>query len=198
MNSCHIGCLKSTDANTLLDIARIFAVLVQERLCDKSLQDQAYHKALKSSRMVGLLSLDVEEEVKQVCGPYFINESNIILPTETYNLTSLGRNNGPPSSQQLSLHYSIKINLPAATESNMEESKSMNLRTPTDGENTTNQDQLRHICTKNQLLTKEVNGATVEAVSRPQWKLSTCDIQKHESQFFRPPRVNATNFELNH
>uniref|UniRef100_A0A672PEC0 TIR domain-containing protein n=1 Tax=Sinocyclocheilus grahami TaxID=75366 RepID=A0A672PEC0_SINGR len=50
VNSSHIGGFKSTDANIggfksthanmLLDIARIFYVLVQERLCDKSLRDQ--------------------------------------------------------------------------------------------------------------------------------------------------------------
>uniref|UniRef100_A0A673J9V6 Toll-like receptor adaptor molecule 1 n=1 Tax=Sinocyclocheilus rhinocerous TaxID=307959 RepID=A0A673J9V6_9TELE len=117
----NIGGFKSTHANMLLDIARIFAVLVQERLCDKS-------------SMAGLLSLDVEEEVKQVCGPDVINKSSTELPTETYNLTSLGRNNGPPSSQQSSSHYSIEISLPTATESNMEESKPMSLRTPTDAE----------------------------------------------------------------
>lgn len=160
VNSSHIGGFKSTDANALLDIARIFAVLVQERLCDKSLRDQAYREALLSSRMAGLLSLDVEEEVKQVCGPDVINESNTELPNETCNLTSLGRNNGPPSSQQSNLDYSIQISSPTATEFNMEESKPMSLRTPTDGETTTNQDQLRHIYAKNQLPTAEVNDAT--------------------------------------
>uniref|UniRef100_A0A8C2IY61 Toll-like receptor adaptor molecule 1 n=1 Tax=Cyprinus carpio TaxID=7962 RepID=A0A8C2IY61_CYPCA len=157
VNSSHIGGFKSTDANTLLDIARIFAILVQERLCDKSLRDQAYREALASSRMAGL---DVEAEVKQVCGPDVINESNTELHTETYNLTSLGQNNSPPSSQRSSSHYSIEISSPTATESNMEESKPKSLRTPTDGETTTNLDQLRHICAKNQLPTAEVNEAT--------------------------------------
>lgn len=160
VNSSHFGGFNSTDANGLLDIARIFAVLVQERLCDKSLRDQAYRKALASSRMAGLLSLDVEEEVKQVCGPDVIDESNTELPIKTYNLTSLCRSNGPPSSQQSNLDYSIQISSPTATESNMEESKPMSLRTPTDGEATINQDQLRHICAKNQLPTVEVNDAT--------------------------------------
>ncbi len=159
VNSSHVGGFKSTDANTLLDIARIFAVLVQERLCDKSLRDQAYREALVSSRMAGLLSLEVEEEVKQVCGPDIINKSNAELPTETYNLMSLCRSNGPPS-QQSNLDYSIQISSPTATESNMEESKPMSLRTPTDGEPTTNQDQLLHICAKKPLPTAEVNDAT--------------------------------------
>ncbi len=159
VNSSHVGGFKSTDANTLLDIARIFAVLVQERLCDKSLRDQAYREALVSSRMTGLLSLEVEEEVKQVCGPDIINKSNAELPTETYNLTSLCQSNGPPS-QQSNLDYSIQISSPTTTESNMEESKPMSLRTPTDGEPTTNQDQLRHICAKKPLPTAEVNDAT--------------------------------------
>ncbi|KAL1252042.1 hypothetical protein QQF64_019838 [Cirrhinus molitorella] len=156
VNGSHIGGFKSTDANTLLDIARIFAVLVQERLCDKSLRDQAYRKALASSRTAGLLSLDVEEEVKQVCGPDFINATNTELPTETYNLTSLERNNSS-SSQQLSSHYSLEISLPTAGES-----KPMSLRTPTDSKTTTGQDQLRqstNVCTKNQLPTPEVNDA---------------------------------------
>ncbi|XP_016362910.1 TIR domain-containing adapter molecule 1-like [Sinocyclocheilus anshuiensis] len=167
VNSSHIGGFKSTDINTLLDIARVFAVLVQERLCDKSLRDQAYREALASSRMAGLLSLDVEEEVKQVCGPDIINESNTERPTETYNLTSLERNESPPSSQQSSSRYSLEISLATATESNMEQSKPMSLRTPTDSETTTSQDQLRHrlnksanICAKNQLPTADVNGST--------------------------------------
>uniref|UniRef100_A0A8C1SML7 Toll-like receptor adaptor molecule 1 n=1 Tax=Cyprinus carpio TaxID=7962 RepID=A0A8C1SML7_CYPCA len=167
VNSSHIGGFKSTDANTLLDIARIFAVLVQERLCDKSLRDQAYREALASSRTAGLLSSDVEEEVKQVCGPDIINESNSELPTEAYNLTSLEQNESPPSSQQSSSLYSLEISLPAAKESSMEQSKPMSLRTPTDSETATSQDQLRHhlnkptyICAKNQLPTAEVNSGT--------------------------------------
>ncbi|XP_073689038.1 TIR domain-containing adapter molecule 1 [Garra rufa] len=164
--SSHIGGFNPTDANTLLDIARIFAVLVQERLCDKSLRDQAYRKALASSRTAGLLSLDVEEEVKQVCGPDVINESNTELPTETYNLTSQERNDSSPSSQQSSSRYSLEISLPSATESNMKESKPLSLRTPTDSETTTNRDQLRqchnkstNVCAKNQLPTTDVSDA---------------------------------------
>lgn len=167
VNSSHIGGFKSTDANTLLDIARIFAILVQERLCDKLLRDQAYCEALASSRAAGLPSLYLEEEVKQVCGPDIINESNTELPTETYNLTSLERHESHPSSQQLSSCYSLEISLPGAKESSMDQSKPMSLRTPTDSETTASQDQLRHhdnrstnICTKDQLPTEEVNCTT--------------------------------------
>ncbi|KAL0161594.1 hypothetical protein M9458_045319 [Cirrhinus mrigala] len=163
VNGSHIGGFKSTDTNTLVDIARIFAVLVQERLCDKSLRDQAYCEALASSRMAGLLSLDLEEEVKRVCGPDVINGTNTELTTETYNLTSLERNDTSPSS---SLGYSLEISLPTAAESNMEESKPMSLQTPTDSEATNRQDQLRHclnklsnICTTKQLPTAKVNDA---------------------------------------
>ncbi|RXN20798.1 TIR domain-containing adapter molecule 1-like protein [Labeo rohita] len=163
VNGSHIGGFKSTDANTLLDIARIFAVLVQERLCDKSLRDQAYREALASSKMAGLLSLDVEEEVKRVCGPDVINKTNTELPTETYNLTSLEHNDTLPSS---SSRYSLEISLPNAAESKMEESKPMSLRTPTDSEATAHQDQVRHclnkstnICTTKQLPTAEANDA---------------------------------------
>ncbi|XP_043079841.1 TIR domain-containing adapter molecule 1 [Puntigrus tetrazona] len=156
VSSSHIGAFKSTDADTLLDIARIFAVLVQERLCDKLLRDRAYREALASSRKAGLLSLDVEEEVKQVCGPDVIDESNTELPTETLNLSSLRQNSGPAPSS----HYSIEISLPTAPESSMEESKPTSLRTPTDGEATNDQVQLRHICAKDRRPTAEANDAT--------------------------------------
>ncbi|XP_059399515.1 TIR domain-containing adapter molecule 1-like [Carassius carassius] len=189
VNSSHIGGFKSTDTNTLLDIARIFAILVQERLCDKSLRDQAYCKALASSRAAGLLSLHLEEEVKQVCGPDIINESNTELSTETYNLTSLERHESPPSSQQLSSHYSLEISLPVAKESSMDQSKPMSLRTPTDSETTASQDQLRHhvnrstnICAKDQLPTEEVNCAT---------KLKQCLDDKSSSQLVTSKNTNV-------
>ncbi|KAK9967143.1 hypothetical protein ABG768_001555 [Culter alburnus] len=147
LNGGHIGGFKATDAKTLLDIARIFAILVQERLCDKSLRDQAYLTALAASRTCGLRSLDVEEEVKQVCGPDAIDKSNTELAT--YNLTSPDvseQNDTRLLSQQSSSvcsSYSLEISSPTATESSTKESKPLSLRTPTNSESTTSQDQLR-------------------------------------------------------
>ncbi|XP_051766703.1 TIR domain-containing adapter molecule 1 [Ctenopharyngodon idella] len=168
LNGGHIGGFKATDAKTLLDIARIFAILVQERLCDKSLRDQAYLAALAASRTCGLRSLDVEEEVKQVCGPDAIDKSNSELAT--YNLTSPDvseHNDTRLLSQQSSSDcssYSLEISSPTATESNTEESKPLSLRTATSSESTTSQDQLRRPTTNirgnNQLQTAEVNNAT--------------------------------------
>lgn len=162
----HIGSFKATDAKTLLDIARIFAILVQERLCDKSLRDQAYLVALAASRMCGLRSLDVEEEVKQVCGPDAIDKSERV----SYNLTSPDvseRNDTRLLSQQSSSvrsSYTLEISSPTATESNPTESKPLSLRTATNSESTTSQDQLRrpttNICGNNQLQTAEVNHTT--------------------------------------
>lgn len=167
LNGGHIAGFEATDAKTLLDIARIFAILVQERLCDESLRDQAYRAALASSRTAGLSSLDIEEEVKQVCGPDAIDQSATELTT--YQLTS------PDASKQNSSHlvtqqlssgrssYSLEISSPTASESNMA-NKPLSLRTPTNSESRTNQDQLRrpttNIHTNNQLQTAEVNRAT--------------------------------------
>lgn len=166
LNGGHIGGFKATDTKTLLDIARIFAILVKERLCDKSLRDQAYLTALAASRTCGLRSLDVEEEVKQVCGPDAIDKSELA----TYNLTYPDlseRNDTRLLSQQSSSDcssYSLEISSPTATESNTKESKPLSLRTATNSESTTSQDQLRrptmNILGNNQLQTAEVNHVT--------------------------------------
>ncbi|KAK7136585.1 hypothetical protein R3I93_016808 [Phoxinus phoxinus] len=167
LNGGHIAGFKATDAQTLLDIARIFAILVQERLCDKSLRDQAYRAALVSSRTAGLSSLYIEEEVKQVCGPDAIDKSDTELTT--YQLTSpeVSKRNGShlltPQLSSGCSSYSLEISSPTASESNMAD-KPLSLRTPTKSESTTNQDQLRqpttNIHTNNQLQTPEVNLAT--------------------------------------
>lgn len=163
LNAGHIGGFKATDYKALLDIARIFAILVQESLCDKSLRDQAYRVALASSRTAGLSSLDVEEEVKQVCGPDAIDKSDTELATNTYELTSpdvSGRNGNHSLFRQSSSccsSYVLEISSPTATETSMEESKPLCLRTPTNSESTTSQDQLQrpttNICANNQLPT---------------------------------------------
>ncbi|XP_067270805.1 TIR domain-containing adapter molecule 1 [Pseudorasbora parva] len=162
LNARHIEGFKATDTKTLLDIARIFAILVQERLCDESLRDQAYCAALASSRTAGLSSLDVEEEVKQVCGPDAIDKSDTEL--STYKLTSpdvSDRNSSPLLSQQSSSgcsSYSLEISSPTATETSMEQSKPLSLRTPTNSESMTSQNRLRQ--TNNQLPTADVKHAS--------------------------------------
>ncbi|XP_077082085.1 TIR domain-containing adapter molecule 1 [Siphateles boraxobius] len=167
LNSGHIAGFKATDAKTLLDIARIFAILVKERLCNETLRDQAYRAALVSNRTAGLSSLDIEEEVKQVCGPDAIDKSDTELTT--YQLMSpevSKRNGGHLLTPQLSSgcsSYTLEISSPTASESNMA-NKPLSLRTPTNSESTTNQDQLRRPTTNihmnNQLQTAEVNHAT--------------------------------------
>nr|AYN78122.1 TIR domain-containing adapter molecule 1 [Pimephales promelas] len=168
LNGGHVAGFKATDAKTLLDIARIFAILVQERLCDESLRDQAYRAALVSSRTAGLSSLDIEEEVKQVCGPDAIDKSDTELTTSQLTSTEVSNRNGSHLlTQQLSSgcssSYSLEISSPTASESNMS-NKPSSLRTPTNSESTTNQDQLRqpttNIHTNNQLQTAEANHAT--------------------------------------
>lgn len=167
LNCGHIAGFKATDAKTLLDIARIFAILVQERLCDESLRDQAYRTALVSSRTAGLGSLDIEEEVKQVCGPDAIDKSDTELTT--YQLTSpeVSKGNGShlltPQLSSVCSSYSLEISSPTASESNMA-NKPLSLHTPTNSGSTTNQDQLwrptTNIHTNNQLQTAEFNHAT--------------------------------------
>lgn len=168
LNGGHVGGFKATDAETLLDIARIFALLVQERLCDKSLRDQAYIAALTSSRTCGSRSLDVEEELKKVCGPDVIDQSDTQLTT--CNLVSLDvseRNDSHLLSRQSSSgcsSYIIEISSPTVTESDVKESKPLSLRTATNSESTTSQDQLRRPATNidgnEHLHALEVNRAT--------------------------------------
>lgn len=137
LNCSHIGGFMQTDVNSLLDIARIFAILVQESLCDKSHRDKAYCKAVESCKTAGLLSLDIEEEVKQVCGPDVISTSNSELPTEMCNPNSLKVSDInpdplPPNSNLDVSSYYLEISSPTASEGNIEESKPMSLHTPTE------------------------------------------------------------------
>lgn len=169
LNCSHIGGFMPTDANSLLDIARIFAILVQERLCDESPRDQAYCTALESCRTAGLLSLDVEEEVKQVCGPDVISKSNSELSTETCNLNSLKVSDIktyplPPKPESGVSSYYLEISSPTASEGNIEESKPMSLHTPTEFKCQDNlkscHDKSTNIYTNSQPQTAEVNDAT--------------------------------------
>ncbi|XP_051977742.1 TIR domain-containing adapter molecule 1-like [Xyrauchen texanus] len=159
LNSSHFGgfTISRSDTETLLDIARIFAVLVQERLCDKSLRDQAYRTILAKSKNAGSQSTDVDifEEVRQVCGAEVIDEFprfTTEMASITDCLTSLdisGTNISCPSplrTSSICISHSLEISSPTilGPESNTEESKPMTLHIPQESETTTNQDQTPH------------------------------------------------------
>lgn len=172
LNSSHIGSfnVSGPDIETLLDIARVFAVLVQERLCDKSLRDQAYHKAYA----IGLGSIYAEnifDEMRKVCGLQAVDE----FPrpaSQTGGLTSLdmsGRNVSHPSSLRSSSNCSsrtLEISSPTITDASMEEPKPMTLRTTQNSETTSSQSQAlqcpTNISPPNAPQTAEViNGSTL-------------------------------------
>ncbi|XP_051979734.1 TIR domain-containing adapter molecule 1-like [Xyrauchen texanus] len=160
LKSSHFGgfTISGTDTETLLDIARMFAVLVREQLCDKSLRDRAYCTAYVMSKKATLRSVDVDnifEEVRQVCGPEVIDEfqrSNTERTSKTDCLTSIHiseRNvSGPLSLRSSSIcsSHSLEISSPTIVgpECNTEESKPMALHMPQRSETTTNQGQTLH------------------------------------------------------
>lgn len=140
LNSSHIGGFKISwpDFGTHLDIARVFAVLVRERLCDSSLRDQAYRAVLATSKGAGLPSLDVEkimEEIKNVCG---FEASDECPSCENGTLRSISHPSSLRSSSICSSH-SLEISSPTITESNMERKKLTSAR-----ETTTCPDQALH------------------------------------------------------
>ncbi|XP_051550093.1 TIR domain-containing adapter molecule 1-like [Myxocyprinus asiaticus] len=185
LNSSHFGgfSISGSDTETLLDIARMFAVLVQERLCDKSLRDRAYCTAYVMSKNASLRSVDVDnvfEEVRQVCGPEVIDEfqrSNTERTSKMDCLTSIDISEGnisdPSSLRSSSIcsSHSLEISSPTIVgpECNTEESKPMALHTPQESETTNNRGQTLHCpnrssnsCAINPpqtLETQDINGA---------------------------------------
>ncbi|KAA0711931.1 TIR domain-containing adapter molecule 1 [Triplophysa tibetana] len=133
LNESHIGSFKISgpDVETLLDIARVFDVLVRERLCDATLRDQAYSAALATSKRANLRSFDVEnilEEIKNVCGFQTADE---FLNCEDGGLKSLyvSHPSSLRSSSACSSH-TLEISSPTIMESRMEELKPLSPQTP--------------------------------------------------------------------
>ncbi|KAI7791104.1 TIR domain-containing adapter molecule 1 [Triplophysa rosa] len=137
LNGSHVGGFKISgpDVEALLDIARVFAVLVRERLCEAKLRDQAYSVALATSKRANLRSLDVEnisEEIKNACG---FQTSDEFSSCENGGLKSLdvsvGNVSHPSSLRSSSVcsSHTLEISSPTIAESRMEESKPMSLRT---------------------------------------------------------------------
>lgn len=152
LNSSHIGGFKISwpDVGTLLDIARVFAVLVRERLCDSSLRDQAYRTTLATSKRADLRSVDVEnilEEIKNVCGFQASGEfprSNTSYENGRLRSIdgSVGNISHPSSLRSSSIcsSHSLEISSPTITESNME-GKPLTLRMAQTSESSTCRDQ---------------------------------------------------------
>lgn len=150
LNGSHFGVFKISgpDVETLLDIARIFGVLVRERLCDAALRDQAYRRVLATSKSANVRSVDVEnilEEIKNVCG---FQASDEFTSSENGGLKSLdatvGNVSHPSSLRSSSVCSSrtLEISSPTITASTMEESKPLSLHTPQTSE--TCRDQALH------------------------------------------------------
>lgn len=138
LNGSHFGVFKISgpDVETLLDIARIYGVLVRERLCDAALRDQAYRRVLATSKSANVRSVDVEnilEEIKNVCG---FQASDEFTSSENGGLKSLdatvGNVSHPSSLRSSSVCSSrtLEISSPTITGSTMEESKPLSLHTP--------------------------------------------------------------------
>ncbi|XP_010882521.4 TIR domain-containing adapter molecule 1 [Esox lucius] len=69
---------QESNVDTLVDLARMFKVLAEERLCDQTLRDLAYQTALaacknkncvKERSKVEYLYMELSDEAKKVCGP---------------------------------------------------------------------------------------------------------------------------------
>ncbi|KAL2092737.1 hypothetical protein ACEWY4_012535 [Coilia grayii] len=109
--------LPESRSTALRDLARIFRVLVQERLCDASLRDQAYRVALLECANHGVETRDtyssdlgeLTEEVRRVCGIEISCQAN--SPRYLAASSHDGNSHSNPTSLQSSSYSSLPSHL---------------------------------------------------------------------------------------